>query len=339
MKKGLMMLGVAAIALASCTQNEVVEVAENRTIGFDAFVNNTTKADIVDAQFAKFWVFGAYDNTTSWTPFYTNDVVEKKESGWTAAKTAYWTANKSHKFAAYANGTSQLTEGVSFNAATGDNGTLKFENYTVGENDLVAAVATAMTWNNSEEPSPSKVGFTFKHLLSKVKFTFTTDAANDYVMKIEDLKIVAKGETKPILKAGCDFDGDNSDLRWTAASQGSTGEYTYATIDDCAGGTTNSAEEYVIPQNNALTVSFKVTFTDNGGTEIASKAGITGDLAISNETAWKAGNVYNYQVKINPEDVNKDLKKIEFDNISVGTWTNSTNQPGEIQETIPQTQP
>lgn len=334
MKKSLMMLGAAAMVLASCTQNEVMEVAENRAIGFDAFVNNTTKADIVDAQFAKFWVFGAYEKETStWTPFYTNDVVEKKESVWTAAKTAYWTAQKSHKFAAYANGTSQLAEGVSFNAATGANGTLKFTDYPVGDNDLVAAVATAMTWNGSGDPA--KVDFTFKHLLSKVKFTFTTDAANDYVMKIENLKITAKGGTNPIVKAGCDFTGDNNGLNWTAASQGSTGEYTYATIDDCAGGTTNSAEKYVIPQNNALTVSFKVTFTDNGGVTIASKEGITGDLAIAEETAWKAGYVYNYQAKINPEDVNDQLKKIEFNQITVDPWTNSSKQPDNFDVTIP----
>ena len=34
MKKGLLMLGAAAMMLASCTQNEVVEVAESRAIGF-----------------------------------------------------------------------------------------------------------------------------------------------------------------------------------------------------------------------------------------------------------------------------------------------------------------
>lgn len=333
MKKSLMMLGAAAMVLASCTQNEVMEVAESRAIGFDAFVNNTTKADIVDAQFAKFWVFGAYEKETStWTPFYTNDVVEKKQLVWTAAKTAYWTAQKSHKFAAYANGISQLAEGVSFEAATGANGTLKFTDYPVGDNDLVAAVATAMTWDGSSEPS--KVDFTFKHLLSKVKFTFTTDAANDYVMKIENLKIVAKGGVSPTIKAGCDFAGAIDNLTWTA-SQNGTGEYTYATIDDCAGGTTNSAEKYVIPQNNDLTVSFKVTFTDKGGTEIASKEGITGDLAITAEDAWKAGYVYNYQVKINPEDVNDQLKKIEFNQITVDPWTNSSNQPDNFDVTIP----
>ena len=46
MKKSLLMLGAAAMMLASCTQNEVVEVAESRAIGFDAFVNNNTKAVI-----------------------------------------------------------------------------------------------------------------------------------------------------------------------------------------------------------------------------------------------------------------------------------------------------
>lgn len=44
MKKSLLMLGAAAMMLASCTQNEVMEVAENRSIGFNSFVNNTTKA-------------------------------------------------------------------------------------------------------------------------------------------------------------------------------------------------------------------------------------------------------------------------------------------------------
>ena len=41
MKKSLLMLGAAAMMLASCTQNEVMEVAESRAIGFDAFVNNS----------------------------------------------------------------------------------------------------------------------------------------------------------------------------------------------------------------------------------------------------------------------------------------------------------
>ena len=38
MKRNLLFCGVAALALASCTQNEVLNVNESRAIGFDAFV-------------------------------------------------------------------------------------------------------------------------------------------------------------------------------------------------------------------------------------------------------------------------------------------------------------
>lgn len=330
MKKSLMMLGAVAMVLASCTNEEVLNVSDSRTIGFDAFVGNVTKGDVKDTDFAKFWVFGTYGNTTN--AFYTNIAVEDKSGVWTPEKVAYWKANTDHYFAAYADGTNQLATGVAFDATTGTNGTLKFTDYAVGENDLVADVATKDNWDGNAEPS--KVDFTFKHLLSKVKFTFTTGAADDYVMKIENLKIVAKEGTSPIVKASCDFTGSIDGLTWTASQQDGTGEYTYATLEDCAGGT-NNTEKYVIPQNNALTVSFDITFTDKAGTEIASKDGVTGDLTISNETAWKAGNVYNYQVKINPDDVNDQLKTIEFDNISVDDWENATNQPDEIQEVIP----
>lgn len=44
MKKSLFVLGVAVAALASCTQSEVLEVAEGRAIQFNTFVNNNTKA-------------------------------------------------------------------------------------------------------------------------------------------------------------------------------------------------------------------------------------------------------------------------------------------------------
>lgn len=42
MKKSFLMFGVAAMALASCTQNEVVEYAENRAIQFDTFVTKVS---------------------------------------------------------------------------------------------------------------------------------------------------------------------------------------------------------------------------------------------------------------------------------------------------------
>ena len=58
MKKSLMMLGAAAMVLASCTQNEVMEVAENRAIQFNTFVDKNTKAVTVDESASNFYVIG-----------------------------------------------------------------------------------------------------------------------------------------------------------------------------------------------------------------------------------------------------------------------------------------
>ena len=44
MKTKLWMLGVAVAALTSCTQSEVIDVPENKVIGFEPFVEKHTRA-------------------------------------------------------------------------------------------------------------------------------------------------------------------------------------------------------------------------------------------------------------------------------------------------------
>lgn len=68
----MFMLGVAVAALASCTQNEVMEVAEGRAIQFNTFVNNNTKTvtEVPSGTLAssEFYVFGNYGTDQStWT--------------------------------------------------------------------------------------------------------------------------------------------------------------------------------------------------------------------------------------------------------------------------------
>ena len=46
MKKMLLMLGVAAAAMTSCTNDEVVEMNPTATIQFETFVNKGTRATI-----------------------------------------------------------------------------------------------------------------------------------------------------------------------------------------------------------------------------------------------------------------------------------------------------
>lgn len=327
MKKGLFVFGMAIAALTGCTQSEVLDVADSRAIGFDAFVGKPTRADVTNADFESFWVFGSFNpESTNWTPFYTNINVSKggASSTWTPEKLAYWTVGKDHRFGAYADGTAKLntTDAVTFNPSQGTSGQLSFKDYSVGDNDLVAAISTNYNWNGSND-APT-VGFTFKHLLSKVEFVFTSDASDLYTMKVTNIKITGNGATttpnNPTKKASCDYTGAEN-TTWTVSSgDGATGNYDYGNLDNClATPVANSVVKYVIPQSSDLKLSFDIEFKINNSS-IASKTGVTASLKTTDISSWESGKVYKYTVKLNPNQVNPSLKVIEFNSISVDNW-------------------
>lgn len=159
MKKSLIILAAAAIALAGCAKSEVLKIAQDRVIGFEPFVENQTKAvdDITDgsADFMEFYVFGEkatkLDGETYVTDqdLYLDEVkVTGGKGNWTYSPHVPWIANSRFRFAAYANGKgdgtstdAKLTD-VEFRPATGVNKNwgLEIEDYTVSDNDLIVAV-------------------------------------------------------------------------------------------------------------------------------------------------------------------------------------------------------
>ena len=181
MKKGLMMLGIATMMLASCTNEDVLNVSDSRAIGFNTFVNNNTKAvtDITTASLSKFYVFGDYDEGTS-VAFSNTEVIGSQGGTYTPVNPAYWQTGKTYEFGAYSNGNASLTASFS-------NGALTITGYSVDDaKDLIAATA-------SEIAAPvaggdKSVPLTFKHLLSKVKFTFSTTAVPEaFRMEVSNL--------------------------------------------------------------------------------------------------------------------------------------------------------
>ena len=97
MKKSLWIFGVAVIALTGCTNNEVVDIPQSRAINFsNTFVNNATRADVTNANFTQFWVYGGYQNGASWVDVFNNVKVSGASVGssavWTPEETAYWQA-------------------------------------------------------------------------------------------------------------------------------------------------------------------------------------------------------------------------------------------------------
>lgn len=318
MKKSLFVLGVAVAALASCTNEEVTEVAQNRVIGFNSFVNNATKAtDVETTNLTDFYVFGSYDNDAS-IVFSNTKVTGANEDIYTPATTAYWQTGKNYAFAAYADGNGgQLTttDNVSF-----ANGTLSISDYSVDNTkDLIAATATETA---PAAGSDKSVGLTFKHLLSKVKFTFTTVASPEgYRMEVSNLKFngIKTG-------ASCTFSNNSISTAWS----GTTGEYTVATLNDYAvtGGSAATEEIFVIPQSNAaITASFTVTVYDQEtDTQIATKPYSNVSLAVPDNNAWTNGYAYNYTATINPDDVNDQLESITFTVTEVDEWDPASNQ-------------
>ena len=186
MKKVIFALA-AVVALAACSQEDVIVADKGAAIGFDTFVENSTRvtqsADpslTVDAM-KKGEGFGVYgfvtnvtdetNNTTATAPLFTNQKVKWTNGDWKYEGTQYWIDGATYDFAAIA-----PYDAYKNVVATTDGVTLDFTNN--GETDLLYAQN-----NDVAGSAHDKVGFTFKHLLSKVKFTFTNgyDATNTLI--------------------------------------------------------------------------------------------------------------------------------------------------------------
>lgn len=339
MKKSFLMLGVAAMALASCTQNEVVEYADSRAIQFDAFVGKSTRAvtELETSGLTQFNVF-AYHGAN--TVDYNNVTVTKGgPSGWTPAANAYWQANNAYEFAAYSNQNEAITSesGVSFASKT-----LTFTGYMVNGKDLVAAQTSVAS--QSDVNNYTAVNLTFYHMLSQIKFTFTNSDAADYNLAISNIKITA-GKTATGTFA---MSGGTPSISWTSTADG---EYTIANITDIAEGanqTTESESLLILPQNtDNLKVTFTATLTDAGGAKIA-EGNFEASLDIDNSNPnsnWEPGYRYNYTATLNgsdvpvdptdPEDPNAKPKVITFGTITVDGWDDSTVSTNPTTPVIP----
>lgn len=309
MKKSIYLLGMAVAALSSCSQSDVVEMPDSRAIGFSSFVNNNVR-DVTEVETGTigtgFYVFGNYGTGGSWTGQAFNNEISTSDY--------YWKAGQTYRFGAYANGVNGKIDGASFNAGTQ---TLTFPSYTPDDAEDLIAVTTGDLDADTYIGSKNKVGLTFKHLLSQVKLTFTTDAAAVYNMTITNVKINGAVSTSTATYV-------NNVITWnpSKASEASTGKdgYTYNALSNAAkisSGVSCSQSKLVIPQSetNSLTVTFTATISD----EATGSATFTANLghSISGITAdtWTNGYRYNYIANVPLEKVIENPTgkvKIEF---------------------------
>lgn len=327
MKTNLFLLGMAVAAFSSCTNEEVTDVAQNRAIKFNQFVENNTREVQEVESLSSFYVFGKFGEISN---SYTTQIFNNESQD----TPYYWVANKFYIFGAYADGNNGKIEDVTFDSAKKQ---LVFTNYSPDDTkDLVAAISDEVESGDNPTTNDNKVSLTFHHMLSQVKFTFNTTDGKEYQIEISNLKINAvKTSTGNITLK----ESNNVTINWENTSA-TKGDYDYPVISDVANEnkTASSESKLVIPQNGTdqLNVIFTATVTGGG---LDKTANFTANLSVaeniaggsSNANTWIPGYRYNYTAEINAKMISEGgenpetLYPITF-NATVNNWETAENQ-------------
>lgn len=314
------MLGIATMMLASCTNEDVLNVSDSRAIGFNGTgIDNITKADITSSNFAQFYVYGGY-NTTD---LFNGTEVNKSDEDWQYNPTQYWKAGN-WKFDAYApKADDAITPEWSYESGL----TLTVNSDASHQNDLIYAAATATVTDNNSDGTlegTDNVSLNFTHLLSKLAFKFTKDPQSLGAMTVTMSNFKVAG----ITTAG----------KWIAGTQqtvadAATGDYTNNPGEIKATEGVQTAWFYVIPQTVkafAITADVEVK---NGAGDIIKDGTISAEVPTTDQgviTAWTAQNQYLYSAQLSINQItdpeNPNPQPIVFEGSAVD-W-NETIQNG-----------
>lgn len=301
MKKSLFLLGVAVAALASCTNEEVVNVTDQQT-GIISFagsgLNNITKADTDGTTLKSFQVYGGYE--TNGSVFNGTTVNGSVGSTWTYTPLQYWVDGEDYKFAAYA---PTNAASASWNYTNG----LTLTVTGAGSYDLVYDDESV---NDVKASSQVAVSLTFGHLLSKIAFKFTLDNT-----------LAGLDVTLQNLSIGSTIIDDGTWVAGVQQTTTGTGDATYTTLASAtavptdANGLTTDAW-YLIPQTVG-TITFSVDAVASDGVNTIKEGKVTATLPTNTISAWVGGNYYLYTAELGMENIttdpDTDVYPIEFE--------------------------
>ena len=228
MKKIFLFAGMAAL-LASCANQETVEMAQSNAIGFNAYVGKATRADMTATTLTSFDVYGYYGDGTV---VFDKTAVTKSSDSWVTNQTAYWIPNQVYNFAAVA----PTTASASFST----NGLILSDYVPSGTDDLIVALTNPITAKGTDNDA---VELIFKHALAKVQLNLKKLEGQEF----SDVKlngVINKGTLTATYEAG-------AVLSWEAGTE--TTDYTISDTSEAL---------YLMPQE--LTDNVKVTLTADG---------------------------------------------------------------------------
>lgn len=331
MKK--LFVAVLAIAgLVACNTEEAVRVQGPAPIAFDgSFVETRANAAVdpstTTATIEKFNVWGFMDDVTG--KVFVEEEVTKNGGEWSYVNTQYWAPGHKYYFAALSNYDNAVvnTEGANELGL----GNLKFT-VTDGSDDLLYSAVGPIDAPAAKATTAEKVKFSFNHMLSKVKFSFTNGFTNE--LATIDVKNI-----KMVVPATADIDVNVADW-WTENNwKNYGGTATVAFGDACAKTGIGESQEcdnerIVLPANDDVvyTVTFDVALYQGDvvayeGTKTVEVKGV----------ALEMGKAYNFTAELNASNITEDgseLLPIEFDVIEVKEWVEAGAQTGVIEGAV-----
>lgn len=327
---------VAVLAMAgvvACNTVDTLDVPQNPEIRFaNAFVENATRANealdpsTTTESLTAFDVWGFMDEVAG-TVFVGEDVTGSK-GNFSYANVQYWAPGHTYYFAAVAPMNSANVDVDTTYANELGLGTIKFKNVDGTEDLLYSAVV-------EEAPAMGEsktVKFTFNHLLSKVKFSFTNGFTNpNTYIDVKNVKITNAPAAATVVLNKVWW----TENPWTDYLGTTVLAFGDACAKTAAGQTQVAADERLtIPAGaeQKYTVTFEVALYM--GDVVAYKGTKTATIE---GVALEIGKAYNFTATLNASNITEDgteLQPIVFDVEVVKNWEEAGAQTGVISGAV-----
>ena len=311
----------AVAALAACTSEQTIVAPQNEAIGFDTFVDNSTRANDVTTETIEDFGFGVYASVTNGAGqsglILTNEKVTFDGNAWGYTNTQYWVAGNDYNFAAIAPYTDAEWTYTPANG-TAQNGEIYFDNAAAAANqDLVFATA-AREVTVAPTSKPDAVAFTFNHMLSRVRFSFANgfQSAGNIKLEVTNVHI-----TDAYANGTIEVKNGEVDAAWTPADKNLDVVFGDAAAVITEGQKQSTEHFYLIPNSESATytVTFDVTLYQ-AGVEID-----TYSHTVALTCAMNRGCSYDIKTTLTPENTSDDdsvIYPIEFTVTEVEDWAN-----------------
>lgn len=339
--KKIFLIGLTAAAmLASCSNDETVEMAQQKAIGFsNAFVNNGTRS-VVDPSFTTtslndFAVYGFTQNGQ----IFNGEKVSKTGDAWSYVNVQYWVPGNTYTFGAIApySVAGKVSDVTLPESATKVEMKVAFTNTDAKQVDLLHAAPTQIAGTAVTPTYKEPVSMTFNHQLSKVKFSFENAVGVGYNVKVSNVKITnayANG-TLTVAAAGNNWsDQTNQNLELNFGNVVNDASGTEAAVIANTATLESYNEKLMIPMD--ATATYTVTFTAE-----LYKGGVL--LGIYNHTVeiknveFKLGYCYNFKASLTNKNITgpDELNPIVFNVTGIENW-NKTDVDKDLN--VPTTQ-